>query len=1359
MLGLDIGSNSVGSHWADSGNDTMVSAVSIFPAGVDESEEKRGDPKNVKRRGSRSSRLTLSRRSTRKRQLRLRLIGIGLLPSDPDAYKSLLDDSDPLELRRRGLDGPLSPHEFGRVLLHLAQRRGALGLKLAVEDAEGQSSDEQEDGKVKAAISALQASMKQRNARTVGEYLAMVQQVGITPITTPDRRKKKKGPREYRAAVRNKSGSYTHCADRAMIRDEFARLWDNQRQYGGPLAAILSDELRKELDDETGDSIWRHKGLLFGQRRTYWDTGTLGRCALHPEERCLPQADRYASQYLVVETINNLRIIEQGREARPLTPDERRKIKDYLCGPLGINKTGKQKGQPKRTVNVTDLRNLMGTSAEGWGRATKTARFHFNIESDEEREINTDWFNREIVHGAITSEKWNQLSEQAHQGINRAILKFDPENEQHAANLQANLMQWAGLNQAQADALVAAWQRRPKLDSKRLKMGRRAVRNLLLLMDRDERWPDPARPGAYRWLTQIEARKLIAEDADFRDVTTGQPLDEHTRRRYATGTKGATARDRHYMKKHLLMKDGQPVFGPDGQPLHEPPPAPLISNPVVRKTIHEVRRHVIAYMKHFARKPDQVCIELSRQAKMGKKDADVQLFRNRLRNRIRKDIIGEFNRDTQTSTQQRAAVDRVVLAVQQGCVCPLCGGVSIANVHGVREEINLDNAVKGAGCEIAHIIPRAAGGHNGLSNVVLAHTKCNRDMQRMTPRQFWEHSKGHGGYDVGIAWVEKIYGQVERPKPKEMKTAIGNSLWACYFNRQDDNAKVARFKMDVKDIQGMTQRQDAATKYAARQVMSYLADALYDGTGLPERGGERKIFATDGLWTSRLRREWGLFFDPHHFKATGLTAQEEHLRKEKDRGDHRHHAIDAVIIAHTTPQMRNAWDAREQRADAEGINTTDEEAMDNYRRRHPLPPPAPFISREDFRQAVRRSVYGDGAVDKPVCHRPVKRKLVGALHKATQYGPVVDTWKQGGKVCTELVKDRVTIRQSVLGETKTDFLKPAHLRMPQDESDDEAVQRLASRFRIGKRAMSSKDALKVARAFIKTSAFTRKSIDPKPDKCGIVRDIGIRKIIRQELGERGLNPDSYTKSQLKKSLVDHGPLRQKSGVPIHNVTLLWSNSDPVTIQRSTHDYATGAHRKLTEPTSLRLYDSQNNHHIEIRAAKSKKGAETWSGSIITTFEAAGRKVARLRAMRAAGIPRPRDFRKLPKTERDKFSPILSAIDKQHPLVNRADTDDVAFVMSLCEGEMLYMLHKETREPGYFVVAKLDKSQGIVLVPHWDARAAGKRKDADGNEIPNSQRDQFAATPNDLRTLAPPEHPHAVKVRISPLGQVTIMDHD
>ncbi len=142
----------------------------------------------------------------------------------------------------------------------------------------------------------------------------------------------------------------------------------------------------------------------------------------------------YASRYLVVETVNNLKVVERGKEARPLTSAERQKIKDYLSGPLGLVTKGKQKGQPKRSVTVTDLREVMA-----WGRAGKTSQFRFNIESDEQRTINTDWFSREIIHGAVTPSKWERMSERLRDGLNRAILKYDPDHDGDAERLRSGV--------------------------------------------------------------------------------------------------------------------------------------------------------------------------------------------------------------------------------------------------------------------------------------------------------------------------------------------------------------------------------------------------------------------------------------------------------------------------------------------------------------------------------------------------------------------------------------------------------------------------------------------------------------------------------------------------------------------------------------------------------------------------------------------------------------------------------------------------------------------------------------------------------------------------------------------------------
>lgn len=1340
ILSLDIGSNSVGSAWLDldpaRGDSPLTVGTSIFPAGVDESDDKRGEPKNAARRAVRRTRITLARRAERKRELRLKLIDVGLLPPTADEFTVLLEKTDPWELRRRALDSALTPHEFGRVLLHLAQRRGALGLNIPDPDDLG-ADGAGEDGKVKAAIGRVRAEMLTLKARTFGELMAIKRDKRVTAITSADNRPldARVGVREFRGAIRNKGASYEHCADRAMIRDEFTELWKAQKKLASWAAKTLTESLRVALDDESDDSTWKHKGLLFGQRRQTWDLGTLGRCVLEPTERCAPHADMHASGYRVVETVNNIKVLDRGTGERAITIDEREKIIALLRGPLGVHESGKFKGQLKRSCSVTDIRVALGL-----GRGGKDKWPRLNIERDEDREINTDWFSRAVVYGAIGADAWDAMAPALREGFNRAILRHQPEDEGDAAKLKAGALSWGGLDEARADALVAAWKTRPKLE-KRLSMSRKAALNILSIMDKRDRrgvaqpWPDVNAPDKHAWLTQIAARKLIAEDAGFSDVSTGQPLDQHARRRYATGAKGLSARDRHYLKKHP----------------HDLPPAPMLSNPVVRKAIHEVRRHIVEYVRTFECFPDEIRVELAREAKMGAKDADRALFRNRLRARIKNDITQEFKLDRVSFNQQRAALERVVLAVQQAQRCPLCG----------KGGLTPRKASSGEDCELAHILPRSRGGHNGHGNMVLSHTKCNRDMKQRTPREYWADTL-KGGFDEGMKIAESIYGEVLRPKPSEIKKAEGDALWSCYFDFRDDARKLDQFAKDISDIKDMTNRQDAATKYAARQVMAYLADALYGGEGLPERGGPRKIFASDGQWTWRLRREWGLFFDPHGAKAGGLSNQEEHAALEKNRGDHRHHAIDAVVIALTTEQVRNQWDVRERAAEL-AINyqssTPPEEQIDAYRRANPIAPPAPFKDRDDLRRHVMLAVFGDAkdrsGFHKPIAHRPVKRKLIGALHEATHFGPVLDA--------DGTLTGLYTAKKGILS------LDPNHLRMPRNETPKEAIERLTRR-RLDTIAESTeKDAKAWARAVVESKGYTPTLIDPPPGKSGFVRDIALRQRLRECVTEAGLDPDDFKDSDIKK-LAEAGKVAQKSGVPIRSFVLLRTMSEPVVIRRKMPEYLTGKMVYDPDPASQRAYVSGNNHHVEYRVSTALKGKKTmtvWTATIVSAFEASERKRERLRAFKSAGVPKPDVFRDAttPKAEREKlrkrWGPVIRAIEAEHPIVDRRDNDELggAFVMSLAEGETVRMKHKDTGEPGYFVVAKLDKPASVVLVPHWDARAAGERKDAEGKKVTDSARDQFSATAHDLRTLAVSDDPHAVKVRVSALGKVALQECD
>lgn len=92
-------------------------------------------------------------------------------------------------------------------------------------------------------------------------------------------------------------------------------------------------------------------------------------------------------------------------------------------------------------------------------------------------------------------------------------------------------------------------------------------------------------------------------------------------------------------------------------------------------------------------------------------------------------------------------------------------------------------------------------------------------------------------------------------------------------------------------------------------------------------------------------------------------------------------------------------------------------------------------------------------------------------------------------------------------------------------------------------------------------------------------------------------------------------------------------------------------------------------------------------------------------------------------------------------------------MSLAEGDVVYMLHKESRKPDYFVVFKLDKPQTIQFKHHWDARRAKGEKNEDGELVANSEREEIPVSASQLKDLAPPNETTPIKVSVDPLGRV------
>lgn len=294
-IGLDIGIASVG--WAVLSLDSNERPNGIIDLGsrvFDAAEvPKTGASLAADRRLARSARRILRRRRHRNERIRRLIVRRGLLskPELDDLFASYTGDI--YLLRTEALDRLLNAHEFARVLVNLAQRRGFRSNRKNVDK-------KSDDGKMLTSVQYNYALMQERGYRTVGE---MYYKDDL-----------------YAEQKHNKGGSYIGTVSRDMMLSEIKAVFEAQRSLGNPHA---TQEIEQEYID-----IWA------GQRN--FDEGPgepspyagnqiekmVGRCSFYPEEYRAAKA-AYSFQYFsLLQYANSLRIKTRGSE-RPLSEVQR----------------------------------------------------------------------------------------------------------------------------------------------------------------------------------------------------------------------------------------------------------------------------------------------------------------------------------------------------------------------------------------------------------------------------------------------------------------------------------------------------------------------------------------------------------------------------------------------------------------------------------------------------------------------------------------------------------------------------------------------------------------------------------------------------------------------------------------------------------------------------------------------------------------------------------------------------------------------------------------------------------------------------------------------------------------------------
>ena len=399
VLGLDLGETSLGWSIIETKDGALYRfkdfGVRIFSDGRDSQKK---EPLAVARRTARGMRKRRDRFVMRRETLMNRLIKYGLMPQD-EAERKKLEKLDPYALRAKALDEKLSPYELGRVLFHINQRRGFKS------NLKTDKKNEDETGAMKTAIAETRQRMTEAGARTLGEYLYLMN--------------KDKTSTQHFVPVRAKSvvvkgkASYPLYPDRAMYEDEYRQIMAHQG-----------------LSEEIVEDLFR---VIFYQRPL--KQPELGFCQFEEGEHRVYCAYPAFQEFRLLQQINQLKILYDDDE-RPLEPEEREVL--YRYGARDFSALDKK----KRTLTWSAAKKLL----KPFGVNPKVS---FNLESERRKGLDADTTAAQLSDDSCFGLAWFSFDEEKQNEIVALLL-----NAQDEAELIKELKDKYALSEEQAESVA-----------------------------------------------------------------------------------------------------------------------------------------------------------------------------------------------------------------------------------------------------------------------------------------------------------------------------------------------------------------------------------------------------------------------------------------------------------------------------------------------------------------------------------------------------------------------------------------------------------------------------------------------------------------------------------------------------------------------------------------------------------------------------------------------------------------------------------------------------------------------------------------------------------------------------------------
>lgn len=296
-----------------------------------------------------------------------------------------------------------------------------------------------------------------------------------------------------------------------------------------------------------------------------------------------------------------------------------------------------------------------------------------------------------------------------------------------------------------------------------------------------------------------------------------------------------------------------------------------VRNPMAMRSMFRLRKLVNRLLEEGKIDQDtEIHIEFARELNDANKRNAIAAYTKENQNKndeARKKIRNLFKAETGNDIEPTDAdVLKYVLWEEQGHICLYTGKqIRISDFVGANLKFDIE-----------HTIPRSVGGDSTRMNLTLCDSRFNREVKKTKlPTELPNHDEIMARINDWREKYESLDGQIRRQKKmskgattKDQKDAIIRKRHLLELQRDYWRGKYLRFTMEsVPD--GFSRRQGTDISVISKYARLYLKSLF------------KHVYTVKGIATSDFRKIWGI----------------QKVYSKKERVNHVHHCIDAIVIA------------------------------------------------------------------------------------------------------------------------------------------------------------------------------------------------------------------------------------------------------------------------------------------------------------------------------------------------------------------------------------------------------------------------------------------------------------------------------